>query len=287
MRKALGKGLEALFPGTPSVTPVAEERRVSVHEIVPNPEQPRRTFSEEGLAALAQSIRKHGLLQPLLVRPAGGRYELIAGERRLRAARQAGLETVPVMVRDPGREERFELALIENLQREDLTPLEEAEAYRHLIEEYGLTQEEVAGRVGKSRPAIANALRLLTLPEAVKVQLEGGELTAGHARAILAAHGAAAQAEVAREVTLRRLSVREAERVAARRHPATRRGTAGQRGDVHLRAIIDELTRDLGTRVRIQHKARGGTIEIEFYSDAELDRLVDRLRGGTPAGAVL
>jgi len=190
-RKALGRGLEALFPGTPTAAAIASQAasfpalsEVSVGDIVPNPEQPRRHFDPEALASLAESVRQHGLLQPLVVRRVAGHYELIAGERRLRAAAAAGLETVPVVVREGGPEERLELAIIENVQRQNLTALEEAEAYRHLIDAYGLTQEEVATRVGKSRPAITNALRLLGLPDAVKARLESGELSAAHARAL-------------------------------------------------------------------------------------------------------
>src|SRR5215831_15009722 len=185
MRKALGRGLEALLPEHASVSPAGVESAVAVSEIVPNPDQPRRHFDEEALASLAESIRRHGLLQPLVVRRIAGRFELIAGERRLQAAKRANLESVPVIVREARPEDRLELALIENLQRENLTPLEEAEAYRHLMDAYGLTQEEIAQRVGKSRPAITNTLRLLALPDAVKAQLEGGELSAGHARAVL------------------------------------------------------------------------------------------------------
>src|SRR5688572_21691522 len=182
-RKALGRGLEALFPGAPTAAAIASQaagfpamNEVALSDIVPNPEQPRRHFDPEALASLAESIRHHGLLQPLVVRRVAGHYELIAGERRLRAAAAAGLESVPVVVREGGPEERLELAIIENVQRQNLTALEEAEAYRHLIDEYGLTQEDVATRVGKSRPAITNALRLLGLPDAVKARLESGEL---------------------------------------------------------------------------------------------------------------
>jgi len=277
MRKALGKGLEALFPvpthGAPAPT------SVPLREIVPNPEQPRRHFDEDALDALADSLRRHGLLQPLVVRRIEGRYELIAGERRLRAAARAGLEEVPVIVREAAPGERLELALIENVQRENLTPLEEAEAYRHLMEHFGLTHEAVAERVAKSRPAITNALRLLALPDAVKAQLESGELTAGHARAVLSIEGADAQVEFAREIVRRRLSKSEAEGLAAaRRSRPSHRKTKASAADLELRAVAEELTRGLGTRVRIVRAARGGRVEIEFYSDAELGRLVDRLR---------
>jgi ParB family chromosome partitioning protein len=279
MRKALGKGLEALFPapmaGAASPTPATS---VPIADIVPNPEQPRRAFDEEALAGLADSIRRHGLLQPLVVRRVGLGYELVAGERRLRAARRAGLTSVPVIVRETDPDERLELALIENVQREDLTPLEEAEAYRQLIDGHGFTQEEVAERVGKSRPTVTNALRLLGLPDAVKAQLESGELSAGHARAVLAVD-AGAQVEFAREIVQRRLSKSDAEKLVMARRPApARRRPREVAGDLHLRALADELTRSLGTRVRITRRARGGTIEIEFYSDPELDRLTDRLR---------
>src|SRR6058998_4390709 len=216
MRKSLGKGLEALLTApTPATAP--SELEVPIHEIVPNPEQPRRHFDDEALGLLADSIRRHGLLQPLVARRIAGRYELIAGERRLRAALRAGLERVPVIVREARAEDRLELALIENVQRENLTPLEEAEAYRHLGQEYGLTQEEIAERVGKSRPAITNSLRLLGLPDAVKALLESGELTAGHARAVLAIEGVAEQVSFAREVVTRRLTKSEAERLVTRR----------------------------------------------------------------------
>ena len=287
MRKALGKGLEALFPATPAAPPPAGERLVPVQDIVPNPDQPRRHFDEETLAALADSIRRHGLLQPLVVCAVGDRYELIAGERRLRAAQQAGLDRVPIVVREGSAEKRFELALIENLQREDLSPLEEAEAYRRLIDEYGLTQEEIAQRIGKSRPAVANALRLLALPAPVKAQVETGELSAGHARAVLSVDPAE-QASFAREIAVAGVSKREAESRAAARRPRPRPTPAPAASpDLHVRAVADELTRDLGTRVRIVRRGRGGAIEIEFYSDAELDRLVDRLRAGGASPAAM
>jgi ParB family transcriptional regulator, chromosome partitioning protein len=287
MRKALGKGLEALFPvpGAPPVSAAtAPEATVPVDEIVANAEQPRRHFDTDALASLADSIRRHGLLQPLVVRRVAGHYELIAGERRLRASKLAGLERVPVFVRDAQPDERLELALIENLQRENLTPLEEAEAYRHLMEVYGLTQDEIAERVGKSRPAIGNALRLLGLPDAVKAQLEAGDLSAGHARAVLALDGAGAREDFAREIAERKLSKSAAEQLAAaRRSRAPKRRPAGAPVDLHLRSIADDLTRLLGTRVRIARRARGGAIEIEFYSDAELDRLVERLHSTAAA----
>jgi ParB family chromosome partitioning protein len=204
----------------------------------------------------------------------------------LRAAVAAGLAEVPVVVREADPRERMELALIENLQREDLSPLEEATAYRHLMDEFGLTQDEIAGRVGKSRPAIANALRLLTLPEAVKAQVEAGELSAGHARAVLSVD-AGEQVDFARELVENKVPKSEAERLAASRRPKGRGQRAGRpvRGglalDPNWRAAADGLTRALGTRVRLGKRGRGGTIEIEFYSDAELDRLIGVLTRST------
>jgi ParB family chromosome partitioning protein len=264
-----------------------DQDQVLLSDIQPNPEQPRRHFDEAALETLAESIRRRGLLQPLVVRRVRGGYELIAGERRLRASQRAGLETVPVVVREADPQERLELALIENLQRENLSPLEEAEAYRHLIDVHGLTQEDVAKAVGKSRPAVANALRLLALPDAVKAQLEGGELSAGHARAVLSIGEATDQVDFARELVADRVSKGEAERRAqARRSSSKRPGTNRHRGeDPHWRAIAEELTRALGTRVRVTPKARGGSIEIEFYSEPELARLLERLRGAERARA--
>ena len=291
MRRALGRGLETLLPGAPAPPPPTAARATGVlmvgtAEIAANPEQPRRRFDADALDALAESIQRHGLLQPLVVRREAHGYELIAGERRLRAAQRAGLEEVPVVVREATPPERLELALIENLQREDLTALEEAEAYRQLIEVYGLTQEEIAQRVGKSRPAIANALRLLSLPDSVKAQLESGELTPGHARAVLAVEGDESRVAFAREITSQKLPKSEAERLARARRTASDARQASTRRDPHWRALAEELTRGLGTRVRISRRNRGGTIEIEFYSEAELDRLVGHLRGGlTPERA--
>jgi ParB family chromosome partitioning protein len=256
-----------------------------IDAIAPNPDQPRRQFPPDGLAGLAASIRAHGLLQPVVVRRVAGGFELIAGERRLRAARLAGLHEVPAVVRESDERVRMELALVENLQREDLTPLDEAEAYRVLMDEYDLTQEEVATRVGKSRPAVANALRLLGLPEEVKAKLQSGELTAGHARAVLSVSGTEAQVALAREIVERGLPKSEAERVASqqRGRPVVARPRATSRPrspeDPNWRALAEDLTRKLGTRVRLTPRARGGTIEIEFYSVAELDRLVHQLTG--------
>jgi ParB family chromosome partitioning protein len=281
MRKALGRGLDALIPGASRQTPPAPrppesgERRVAIDDIRPNPRQPRTDFDAAALAELATSIRTKGVLQPLLVRPcAEGGYELIAGERRLRAAESAGLDTVPVVVRESSDGESLEIALIENIQRDDLSPLEEAAAYQRLVEEFGHTQDEVAERVGKSRPAVANAIRLLRLPEPIKREISRGRLTAGHARTLLSLDNADAQLRAARQILARQMSVRDAETTIARR-----RGNGRQPGrDPHRQALERELTLLLGTRVRIRPRGRGGRIEIEYYSNEELQGLSDRLR---------
>ena len=282
MRRALGRGLDALIPGAGRATTTSEpisgraanDTVVSIDQIRPNPRQPRVEFDEAALAELVASIRIQGVIQPLLVRrlPEGD-YELIAGERRLRAAKRAGLTHVPVFSREISDVESLEIALVENIQRDDLSPLEEAAAYQRLIDEFGHTQEEVAERVGKSRSAVANALRLLRLPESIKQDLSRGRLTAGHARVLLSIDDADAQLRASKQIQARRMSVRDAEQLAA-----TRKGAASPVArDPHRGAVERELSTALGTRVRITLKGRGGRIEIEFYSQEELQGLVDRL----------
>ena len=275
--------MEALLPGAPAVERPADDggavQEVPITTIGVNPAQPRHAFDQEALAGLAESIRRHGILQPLVVRRVDGGFELIAGERRLRAAAAAGLSTVPVVVRSSDEQERMELALVENVQREDLTPLEEAGAYRRLMDEFGLTQEAIADRVGKSRPTVANVLRLLGLPDPVKAMLDRGLLSAGHARAVLSVEGADAQVRFAAELVERQVPKSEAERLAQARRPAStpKHGRpARRREDPNVRALADRLTSALGTRVRIAPRRKGGVIEIEYYSNAELDRLIGR-----------
>lgn len=282
--RGLGRGLGALIPGADPVatTPVVEApveagppRSLPVSALRPNPWQPRQAFSELAIAELAESIREKGILQPLVVRPApdGEGYELIAGERRLRAARQLGLAEVPVTVREGDGRELLELALIENIQRENLNPMEEARAYRQLIGEFGLTQEEVASRVGKERSTIANFLRLLHLPGSVQKRLEAGELTAGHARALLMVEGDEARQRLADDIVAGRWSVRAAEQQARKRAQGTK-----QPVDPDTRAAEEQLGSLLGTRVRLRSRRNGaGRIEIEYYSLAELNGLLSRL----------
>jgi ParB family transcriptional regulator, chromosome partitioning protein len=280
-RRPLGRGLAELFGETiadPALSP--PERRVPIEAIRPSPLQPRRRFAEPELAALAQSIREKGILQPLLVRPAGGdsaaSFELVAGERRWRAAQRAGLHEVPVVVRALGDAEVLEVALVENLQREELTPLEEAAAYRRLCEEFGRTQASLADAVGKSRSHVANTLRLLSLPAAVRTQLEAGELSAGHARALLAA---ADPARLAEEVVRRGLNVRATERLAQRGAVEPRQPRFASR-DADTQALGRELADRLGLRVDLMTGARGGTLTLRYRTLDQLDRVVRLLRAG-------
>jgi ParB family transcriptional regulator, chromosome partitioning protein len=300
MRQALGKGIGALIPSASARTtadtgsatrsqapaePSGGVREIPVAVISVNPRQPRDVFDEGSLGELAASIAQHGLLQPILVRAlAADRFELIAGERRLRAAKLAGLASIPALVRDAREEQSLLLAIVENVQRADLSPLEEARAYRELADDFALTQEEIAGRVGKSRPAIANTLRLLTLPEEVQTDIAAGRLSAGHARALLALDSDSARVTLAREIARRRMSVRETETAVTKAKP---RPAAGSSSDPDLRRLESDLSRALGTRVSIRARRGGvGTVEMTFYSDDDLARLADLLlaAGGQPLG---
>ncbi len=281
-KPALGRGLSALIPGKREGEPGMGLLTVPLDRLDANPRQPRRRFNEDGLEELARSIRKTGILQPLLVTRVGDRYRILAGERRARAARAAGLSEVPVVVRE-GLQDRDHLllALVENLQREDLTALEEAEAYHHLRGEFGLTQEEIADRVGKDRTTVANALRLLKLPAEVRVALEAGTLSAGHARALLALGSAADQEKLAREFVRRGLSVRAAEaRVASLAKGETKHRRTDRRVDADTRDAELRLSRALATRVEIHRRRRGGDVRVFFYSEDELIGFFDRLVKG-------
>jgi ParB family chromosome partitioning protein len=277
-RKSLGRGLSALIPTAAPPPPTGTERNLAIRDIAPNPWQPRAEFDEEKLAEMVESIREQGVIQPLLVRRTPDGYQLVAGERRLRAARLAGLESVPVAVRDYSDREALEIALIENLQREDLSALEEASAYQRLMDEFALTQDGVARRVGKSRPAIANTLRLLQLAEPVREELRAGRLSAGHARALLALESEPEQVAVAREVIRRGLSVRQLEVLIRLRgaSAAPRRSTP----NLHVADVEKQLSRSLGTRVKLFGRGARGKIVIEFYSADERERLIGRLRAG-------
>lgn len=271
-RKVLGKGLSALLPD-PDPAPAAGE--VPVASLEPNPYQPRTAMEPRALADLAHSIRDSGMVQPILVRRHGRGYQIIAGERRWRAAQQLGLERVPITVRDVPDDQLLELALIENIQRQELSPLEEAHAYHRLQEEFGLTQEQVALKVGKDRSTVANTQRLLRLPTEIRALVDSGQLDAGHARALLAVDDPERRLALAREAARRGLSVREVERrVALLRAPAVPRPP---RRDPNTRAAEEKLRAALGTRVQISRRGRGGVVRIAFTSEGELQRLFEAL----------
>ncbi len=278
----LGKGLEALIPGDGGA--VAEDRQlreVPLNLIAPNPMQPRRHFDESSLAELAESFRRNGVMQPLVVQKTGSTFTIIAGERRFRAARMANLEQVPVVLMSDVDDSRMlELALVENLQREDLNPMETAEASRALIDSCGLTQAELAARLGKSRTAVTNLLRLLSLPDRIKQMIRQGSLTEGHARAILAVESEAEQLRLADSIINDSLSVREVERRAG--HTRKKRRLVPKRKIPALAEAESWMRQTLGTSVKIHRGLKRGRIEIEYYSDDDLDRLLDLFRKITP-----
>ena len=285
-QRGLGRGLGAFFPGAQAPSPEADavppERRVAllgVDVIAPNPRQPRRDFDEAELESLSRSIRANGVLVPILVRAAGeARFEIIAGERRWRATQLAGLKEIPALVREAADPQALEFALIENLQREDLNPIEEANGYRQLLDEYGFTQDALCTRLGKARPTLTNALRLLTLPDAVQAMVRDGRLSAGHARALAALPAARAEA-LARTAMGQGLSVRDVERLAAASSPAKRKAPprSGERAELppDVAAAETRLRFALATRVAIRPHAGGGTIEIAYAGDDDLTRIVD------------
>jgi ParB family chromosome partitioning protein len=276
-KSGLGRGLDALLEKRPEEG--GAPRLVPVGSLRPNRLQPRSRFDEEELEGLASSIRAQGLVQPLVVAPEeDGTYSIIAGERRWRAAQRAGLTSVPVVLRrQVDDRERLELALVENLQRTDLNPIEEAEAYLLLQERFSLSQEEVAARVGKSRSAVSNALRLLRLPPPVLEMLRSGRLTAGQARPLLALAAVDEQLRVAERAAEQGLSARELERIAA--PPPEKRRKGPRTVEVHTAAAEEQLTRRLQTRVEIHRKGKGGRLQIDFHSEEELMRLYDLLMG--------
>ncbi len=278
-RPALGKGLSALIPEAPE--PRAATFEADIDLITPSRHQPRSRAAEARLETLAASIKAIGVIQPIIVRRIDRGFQIIAGERRWRAAQLAGLHRVPVVVRDvpAGNEgQLLELALIENIQRENLNPIEEASAYRRLLDEFHLTQERIAEAVGKDRASVANYLRLLRLPEEVRQAVAAGQLSMGHARAILGLDDAAAVRRAAREIMSRGLSVRATETLVKRlARNRQEKKPAARSSDVHTRAAEEKLSIALGTRTRIVRKRRGGTIEIAFGNESELQRLYEKL----------
>ena len=278
-RKALGRGLNALL-GTPDLE-TDQLREIDTDRIIPNSHQPRKNFDEDALNELANSIREHGIVQPIVVRPLDdGFFQLIAGERRWRASQRAGLARLPAVVREAGDDSALELALIENLQREDLNPMEEAQAYERLITDFGLTQEEVARRVGKNRTTIANMLRLLRLPPEVQQWLRENRLTTGHAKALLSLSDLDAILDSAKKIIQGSYSVRQAETLVARyANSSLKDDPAGGRGavDPNVKAAIHALEQALGTKVTVQESGGKGKIELHFYSFEEMNRLYEGL----------
>lgn len=278
MNKRLGKGLDALIPKL-EIGDDEAVMDVAIGELRPNPYQPRKHFSEEALEELTSSIREHGILQPLVVRKTIKGYEIVAGERRFRAAKRADLTSVPVVVKEFSDKQVMEIALIENLQREDLNPMEVANAYQKLMDEFSLTQEELAERVGKSRPHVTNFLRLLQLPVSIREDVSRGTLTMGHARALLAVKNLDQQIQLAKRVKKEQASVRQLEEW-IKRLQNQKKSNVRKKVNVHdlsLRRYEEELETSLGTAVHIRQGRRKGKIEIEFFSRRDLERLVDLL----------
>jgi ParB family chromosome partitioning protein len=272
MKTALGKGLEALIPEKGD-----EVLYLDINRIFPGEQQPRKTFRDEPLKELAASIKEKGVLQPVIVSHAGdGTFRLITGERRWRAATLAGLKKIPALIKNVASKESLEIALIENIQREDLNPIETAEAFSRLIEDFNITQEELSGKVGKDRATIANYIRILKLPEEVKSFIYNGSLSMGHAKALLTIDGKTHQIETARKIVKKGLSVREAEALSQR---ISKPSKAIVTRDTQISSLEEKLIRSLGTKVRIVHKGKKGRIEIEYYSLDELDRLLEILMG--------
>lgn len=273
----LGKGLGALMLEN-STQEMLTENELPINEIIPNRDQPRKTFDEAALEELAESIKQHGVLQPLLVRPIpSGGYQLVAGERRWRACRMAGLNKVPVVIKELTDTETMEIAIIENLQREDLNPIEEAEGLQALIDKCGYTQEEVAASVGKSRPAIANSLRLLRLPQEVRDMTKNGEISAGHARALLAFDNDAMMLEAAKNIVSKKMTVRDVERLAKIKVTNAPRRRRTRRRDSFYDEVELSLSETLGRKVKVYTGRGSGTLEIEFYSQEDLKTLANKL----------
>lgn len=280
-RKALGRGLSALLPERIPSVGADELMELDIDRVVPNENQPRSTFHEDKLEELAQSIREVGVMQPIVVRRVEMNYQIIAGERRWRAAQRAGLTRIPAVVKEVPDEKVLELALIENIQREELTPIEEAHAYQRLMEEMGWTQEELAAHVGKDRATVSNMVRLLRLPLDVQKLVEDRVISMGHARALLSLNNDALQRKLAQVIAEKQLSVRDAEALVKRAikgetvvAPAAERPV-----DPNVKAAEDKLSKTLNTKVRIAAKGRGGSIEIDYYSAEDLDRIYSWLTG--------
>jgi len=278
MRKGLGRGLDALISSANALENARDSvLEVKINDVEPNADQPRKVFDQERLQALAESIKEHGVVQPIIVRQDGSRYVIVAGERRWRAAKLAGLKTIPVVVKELSSRQVMEIALIENLQREDLNPIEEAEAYQKLMDEYSMTQEEVAKLVGKSRAAIANSVRLLTLAKEIREMLVDGRLTSGHARTLVAIEDENRQKELADLFVKKGLNVREAEKLAAQEAKRAAKKVRPKKEDVEMTQLVEDLRTLFGTKIDLQRGKDKGKIVIEYYSKEEFDRIIDLL----------
>lgn len=282
-KRGLGRGLDALIPAGGLPAPAGNVLSLPIDEVRPNPRQPRTLFDLRELEELAESIRSHGVLQPLIVTRgrSDSHYVLVAGERRLQAARLAGLDTVPAIVRSVNAQQHLELALVENLQRADLNPLEAAEGYRLLADEFALSHDDIASRVGKSRAAVTNTLRLLKLSAPAREALRAGAISEGHARALLALATAESQAAGLEAILKRGLNVRQTEELVRRLSGERKRRPAAARRHPEEAALEEELRQALGTRVSLRRGRRGGTIAIRFFSDEELNAIVDHLLHGS------
>lgn len=289
-KKGLGKGLDALFSSseinTQEISISNTEKNIengisyiNINNIKPNEKQPRKTFDEEKIAELADSIQEHGLIQPVILRKSGKGYEIVAGERRWRACRKAGLKEIPCIIKDIDDEENMLIAIIENMQREDLNPIEEAEGVNQMIDVFGMTQEQVSKSVGKSRPYITNLLRLLKLPEEVRDLVSDGTLSAGHARAIAGLSGKKNQIELAEKVAKNGLSVRETEKLIKEQNsPAKKPAKRKAEKNADVKRVEEDLKAVMGTKVTLSQNGKKGKIEIEYYSREELERLIELLK---------
>jgi len=277
-RKALGKGISALIPEKEG----REDKIIYVQsdQIKPNPFQPREDFAEQGIQELAQSIKEKGVIQPLLVRRKGDYFELIAGERRLRAANLLGIKELPIIVKNVQDQDSLELALIENVQRQGLNPIEQAHAYRYLIDKFQVTQEKISEVLGKARVSITNILRLLNLPQEIQEEIKKGRISFAHGRALLELEDANQQRRLAQEVISKDLSVRELENLIKMQRPRTNRRMGQAERDPYVRVLEEELQHILATRVRVSKRKKRGHILIEFYSDEDLERIINIMRRG-------
>jgi len=282
-RKGLGKGLSALIPETSVLLGGRTIVNVDINKLVPNPRQPRSDFNSETIAELAESIKAQGIAQPILTRPRNGKYEIVAGERRWRAAKKAGLTLIPAIIKDLTDEESLEIALVENLQREDLNPMDEAEAYNKLASEFHLTQNEISKKVGKNRSTVANMMRLLDLPHEIQVSIRRDQITVGHARPLLSLESNDARTSLWKEIIKNDLTVRDVEQIirGGRSPKDAKIRKRKHTKNTELNDLTELLTTHLGTKVRVHGSSKKGKIEIEYFSQEDLERLIEILTGAS------